>query len=55
MDSDDEEEEGSWFVLEGECGLFKFGKVGGEEDENVEGGGEWIGKDDLDEEGYFWD
>lgn len=55
VDSDDEEEEGSWLVPEGERGSLKLGKAGGEEDENAEGGGEWIGKDDSDEEGYSRD
>ncbi|AEO59014.1 hypothetical protein MYCTH_2306885 [Thermothelomyces thermophilus ATCC 42464] len=45
-DSDDEEEEGSWLVPEDERGSLHLGKVGGEEDENAEGGGEDIGSED---------
>ena len=46
MDSDDEEEEGSWLVPEDQRGELKLGKAGGEEDENAEGGGDWIGSED---------
>lgn len=56
VDSDDEEEaEGSWLVPEGERGALKLGKAGGEEDENAEGGGEWLGGDDSFEEGHSRD
>ena len=56
VDSDDEEEgEGSWLVPEGERGALKLGKAGGEEDENAEGGGDWIGKDDSSDEEYSRD
>ncbi|CAI4215457.1 unnamed protein product [Parascedosporium putredinis] len=49
VDSDDEDEEeadGSWLVPEDQRGALRLGKAGGEEDENAEGGGDWIGSDD---------
>ncbi|KAL2119728.1 hypothetical protein VTJ04DRAFT_6689 [Mycothermus thermophilus] len=46
MDSDDEEEEGSWLVPEDEQGPLRLGKAGGEEDENAEGVGEDINSED---------
>ena len=48
QDSDDEDEDvqGSWVVPKGEQGSLKLGKAGGIDDENAEGGGEWIGSDD---------
>ncbi|RSL85689.1 hypothetical protein CDV31_016524 [Fusarium ambrosium] len=49
VDSDDEEE-GSWLVPEGEQGSLHLGKAGGEEDENAEGGGDWLGSDDEEDE-----
>ncbi|EEU46803.1 uncharacterized protein NECHADRAFT_105975 [Fusarium vanettenii 77-13-4] len=49
VDSDDEEE-GSWLVPEGEQGSLHLGKAGGEEDENAEGGGDWLGSDDSEDE-----
>ncbi|KAM6523438.1 hypothetical protein FSOLCH5_004059 [Fusarium solani] len=49
VDSDDEEE-GSWLVSEGEQGSLHLGKAGGEEDENAEGGGDWLGSDDSEDE-----
>jgi SNF2 family DNA or RNA helicase len=44
QDSDDEEEvdEGSWVVPKDQQGSLKLGKAGGVEDENAEGGGEWL-------------
>jgi SNF2 family DNA or RNA helicase len=44
QDSDDEEEvgEGSWVVPKDQQGSLKLGKAGGIEDENAEGGGEWL-------------
>jgi SNF2 family DNA or RNA helicase len=50
IDSDDEEEEGSWLVPENERGATRLGKAGGEEDENAEGGGDWIGSQDSDDD-----
>lgn len=51
IDSDDEEdEEGSWLVPEGERGDVHLGKAGGEEDENAEGGGDWIKSEDSDDD-----
>ncbi|KAF5648407.1 RIS1 [Fusarium sp. NRRL 52700] len=52
VDSDDEEEEaeGSWLIPEEQQGSIHLGKAGGEEDENAEGGGDWIGSDDSEDE-----
>ncbi|KAM0322298.1 hypothetical protein ACHAQA_009587 [Verticillium albo-atrum] len=50
IDSNDEEEEGSWLVPEDQRGQLRLGKAGGEEDENAEGGGEWLGNDDSQHE-----
>ena len=51
VDSDDEEaEEGSWLVPEDQRGNLHLGKAGGEEDENAEGGGDWIGSQDSHDE-----
>ncbi|RBA19447.1 hypothetical protein FPRO05_09550 [Fusarium proliferatum] len=52
VDSDDEEEEaeGSWLVPEDQRGSIHLGEAGGEEDENAEGGGDWIGSDDSEDE-----
>lgn len=47
VDSDDEEEEeGSWLVGEGERGALRLGRAGGTDDENAEGEGESIGNGD---------
>jgi SNF2 family DNA or RNA helicase len=48
QDSDDENEdaEGSWVVPKHQQGALSLGKAGGIDDENGEGGGEWIGSDD---------
>ncbi|KAL4754526.1 hypothetical protein BDW72DRAFT_213929 [Aspergillus terricola var. indicus] len=50
IDSDDEEEDdGEWLVPEGQRTGLSLGKVGGsedEEDEDAEGGGEWLRSDD---------
>lgn len=45
-DEDEEEEAGSWLVPEDERGSPHLGKAGGSEDENCEGGGDWIGSED---------
>ncbi|RDA90397.1 hypothetical protein CP533_1045, partial [Ophiocordyceps camponoti-saundersi (nom. inval.)] len=50
IDSDDEDEQGSWLVPEDQRGDLRLGKAGGEEDENAEGGGESIGSEDSDDE-----
>jgi SNF2 family DNA or RNA helicase len=49
QDSDDEEEdmEGSWVVPKEQQGSLTLGKVGGVDDENAEGGGEWLNSDDT--------
>ena len=41
-DSDDENDEGQWVVPEKDRGALTLGKVGGSDDENAEGGGEWL-------------
>ncbi|OLN95968.1 putative ATP-dependent helicase [Colletotrichum chlorophyti] len=46
VDSDDEEADGSWLVPEDQQGQLRLGKAGGEEDENADGGGDWIGSED---------
>lgn len=45
-DDDEEEAEGSWVVPKKDRGALRMGKAGGVEDENAEGGGEWINSDD---------
>ncbi len=44
IDSDDEEDndEGSWLVSDGERGPLNLGKAGGEDDENAAGPTEWL-------------
>lgn len=43
IDSDDDEEnEGSWLVSDGERGSLNLGKAGGEDDENAAGPTEWL-------------
>ncbi|KAE8453441.1 hypothetical protein EG329_010302 [Mollisiaceae sp. DMI_Dod_QoI] len=47
QDSDDEEdEEGAWVVPEHQRGALTLGKAGGTDDENAEGGGEWLNSED---------
>ncbi|POS77991.1 DNA repair protein RAD16 [Diaporthe helianthi] len=46
IDSDDEDEEGSWLVGEDQRGSLRLGKAGGTDDEDAEGTGEDIGSDD---------
>ena len=41
-DSDDEDNEGQWVVPEKDRGALTLGKAGGSDDENAEGGGEWL-------------
>jgi SNF2 family DNA or RNA helicase len=48
IDSDDEEADASWLVPEDQRGETNLGKAGGEEDEDAEGGGDWIGSEDSD-------
>ncbi|KAL4874076.1 hypothetical protein BDV12DRAFT_158985 [Aspergillus spectabilis] len=49
LDSDDEEEEdGDWLVPESQRAELSLGKAGGSDDEDAEGGGEWIGNEDSD-------
>ncbi|PHH75649.1 hypothetical protein CDD80_2202 [Ophiocordyceps camponoti-rufipedis] len=52
IDSDDEEEDdqGSWLVPDSERGALRLGKAGGQEDEDAEGGGEWLGDGDSEGE-----
>lgn len=42
VDSDDEEEEGDWIVPEDQRQKPNLGKAGGSDDEDAEGGGEWL-------------
>ena len=46
MDSDDDEENGEWVVPENQRHVPKLGKAGGSDDENAEGGGEWLVSED---------
>ncbi|KAJ5983561.1 hypothetical protein N7481_005660 [Penicillium waksmanii] len=52
LDSDDEEgeEEAEWIVPEDKRDMPNLGKAGGSEDENAEGGGDWLGVSDSDTE-----
>ncbi|WEW58139.1 hypothetical protein PRK78_003606 [Emydomyces testavorans] len=45
LDSDDEDE-GEWIVPEDKRAMADLGVAGGTDDENAEGGGEWIGSED---------
>ncbi|KAJ5549987.1 hypothetical protein N7535_002071 [Penicillium sp. DV-2018c] len=46
IDSDDEDEEGDWVVPEDQRKLSSLGQAGGVDDENAEGGGEWLNSED---------
>ncbi|KAL8399177.1 hypothetical protein RB596_007850 [Gaeumannomyces avenae] len=46
IDSDDEEDDANWIVGEDQRGALRLGKAGGDEDENAEGGGEWLESED---------
>ena len=48
IDDSDDEEEGDWVVPENERSVADLGKAGGTDDENADGGGEWLGSDDSD-------
>lgn len=48
MDSDDEED-GDWVVPEDQRGAKSLGKAGGTDDEEAEGGGEWLDSEDSDD------
>lgn len=50
IESDDEEEGGDWVVPKGQQKTNDLGKAGGSDDENAEGGGEWLGPDHSDTE-----
>ncbi|RJE25910.1 SNF2 family helicase ATPase [Aspergillus sclerotialis] len=50
IDSDDEEEDGEWIVPEDKRHIPNHGPAGGSDDENAEGGGEWLNSDDSDTE-----
>lgn len=50
MDSSDEEEDGEWIVSKHKQGDVKLGKAGGTDDENAEGGGEWLKSEDDDDD-----
>ncbi|KAJ5105773.1 hypothetical protein NUU61_003120 [Penicillium alfredii] len=45
LDSDDEDE-AEWIVPEDQRAMSNLGKAGGSDDENAEGGGEWLNSDD---------
>lgn len=45
-DSDDEEEDGEWIVPKDQRSTTDLGKAGGTDDENAEGGGEWLNSED---------
>ncbi|APA15699.1 hypothetical protein sscle_15g104690 [Sclerotinia sclerotiorum 1980 UF-70] len=52
IEDSDDEEEGEWLVGDKKRGALTLGKAGGKEDENCEGGGEWLDSDhdsDLDD------
>lgn len=49
-DSDDDQGEGEWVVPEDRRKVPNLGKAGGSDDENAEGGGEWLASDDSDSE-----
>ncbi|GFF39379.1 uncharacterized ATP-dependent helicase C582.10c [Aspergillus udagawae] len=54
IDSDDEDEDdGEWIVPKGQRGSPNLGKAGGTDDEDAEGGGEWLSSEDseTDEDG----
>ena len=47
IDSDDEDQDDAeWIVPEDQRKMPSLGKAGGSDDENAEGGGDWIGSDD---------
>jgi SNF2 family DNA or RNA helicase len=46
LDSDDEDEEGDWVVPEDQQKMPSLGQAGGLDDENAEGGGEWLNSED---------
>ncbi|OCL08099.1 hypothetical protein AOQ84DRAFT_318939 [Glonium stellatum] len=52
LDSDDEDEgEGDWVVPLSQQDVPDLGKAGGTDDENAEGGGEWLKSDDSETDG----
>lgn len=48
VDSDDEDDQADWVVPKPQQGRLDLGKAGGSDDEDAEGGGEWINTDDSD-------
>ncbi|KAL4892197.1 SNF2 family N-terminal domain-containing protein [Aspergillus ambiguus] len=46
LDSDDEGEDGEWIVPQDQRQIPHLGTPGGSDDENAEGGGEWLNSDD---------
>ncbi|KAJ0413571.1 SNF2 family N-terminal domain-containing protein [Aspergillus carlsbadensis] len=49
MDSDDEEEAGGeWVIPDSQRAGLSLGEAGGSDDEDAEGGGDWIGSEDSD-------
>ena len=47
----DSEEQGEWIVPQKQRSKAKFGRAGGSEDENADGGGQWLGSDDSTTDG----
>ncbi|EED23377.1 SNF2 family helicase/ATPase, putative [Talaromyces stipitatus ATCC 10500] len=45
-DSSEDEDDGEWIVPKGQRPSTNLGTAGGSDDEDAEGGGEWIGSDD---------
>ncbi|OJD19538.1 hypothetical protein AJ78_00509 [Emergomyces pasteurianus Ep9510] len=46
VDSDDEDDHGEWLVPDNQRQVESLGEAGGTDDEDAEGGGEWLGSDD---------
>ncbi|OAX82856.1 hypothetical protein ACJ72_02785 [Emergomyces africanus] len=46
VDSDGEDDEGEWLVPNNQRRVKDLGKAGGTDDEDAEGGGDWLGSDD---------
>lgn len=46
LDSDDEDEDSEWIVPENQRTVPDLGKAGGSDDEDAEGGGEWLSSSD---------
>ncbi len=51
IDSEDGDTEGDWVVPKGQRNVGDLGRAGGTDDENAEGGGEWLKSEDSDSNG----